>query len=66
MPDKMDIGSKAGIFALIAVAFVAPVFFQANNYYMDLFIMLGIYVIQGNAMNLLLGYLIDFGNAIVL
>jgi branched-chain amino acid transport system permease protein len=40
----------------IFVAILVPFLSRDNRYYMDVFIMLGIYVILGSAMNLLIGY----------
>lgn len=44
------------ILIALILAVLLPVLTQNNKYYMDVFIMLGVYVILGSSMNLLIGY----------
>jgi len=52
----MKTRTKIIIAISLIIAIVVPIFTRSNRYYMDVFIMLGIYVILGTAMNLLIGY----------
>ena len=53
---KVKTRTKVIIALSVIVAVVIPTLSRDNRYYMDIFILLGIYVILGTAMNLLLGY----------
>jgi branched-chain amino acid transport system permease protein len=53
---KVKIRTKIIIALTLIVAIYLPYSLQDNRYYMDIFIMLGIFVILGASMNLLLGY----------
>ena len=53
---KVKTRTKIIIAIVLLLAIIIPVFTRENRYYMDVFIMLGIYVILGASMNLLIGY----------
>jgi len=53
---KIKTRTKIFIAAALIFAIVYPITKQSNRYFMDVFIMLGVYVILGVAMNLLIGY----------
>ena len=53
---KVKTRTKIIIAITLLLAIVIPIFTRENRYYMDVFIMLGIYVILGASMNLLIGY----------
>ena len=53
---KVKTRTKIIIAIVLLLAIIIPIFTQENRYYMDVFIMLGIYVILGASMNLLIGY----------
>lgn len=53
---KIKFRTKIIIAAGLILAIIIPIMKQDNRYYMDVFIMLGIYVILGASMNLLIGY----------
>ena len=54
--QKVKTRTKIVIAIALFLAVLLPVMAQDNRYYMDIFIMLGVYVILGQAMNLLIGY----------
>ena len=53
---KVKTRTKIIIAVTLLLAIIIPIFTRENRYYMDVFIMLGIYVILGASMNLLIGY----------
>ena len=53
---KIKLRTKIIIAIALILAILIPVMNRDNRYYMDVFIMLGIYVILGASMNLLIGY----------
>lgn len=53
---KVKLRTKIIIAIALIFAIVVPFLTQSNRYYMDVFIMLGVYVILGASMNLLIGY----------
>ena len=53
---KIKLRTKIIIAIALLLAIIIPVITRENRYYMDVFIMLGIYVILGASMNLLIGY----------
>jgi len=53
---KVKLRTKIIIAIALLLAIIVPLITSKNRYYMDVFIMLGIYVILGSAMNLLIGY----------
>ena len=53
---KIKLRTKIIIAIALILAIVIPIINRENRYYMDVFIMLGIYVILGASMNLLIGY----------
>lgn len=53
---KVKLRTKIIIAAVLLLAILIPALLRSNRYYMDVFIMLGIYVILGQSMNLLIGY----------
>ena len=53
---KIILRTKIIIAIALILAILIPVMNRDNRYYMDVFIMLGIYVILGASMNLLIGY----------
>ena len=53
---KVKLRTKIIIAIALILAILIPVLNRDNRYYMDVFIMLGIYVILGASMNLLIGY----------
>lgn len=53
---KIKLRTKIIIAIALILAILIPVLNRDNRYYMDVFIMLGIYVILGASMNLLIGY----------
>lgn len=53
---SIKLRTKIIIAIALILAIVIPVINRDNRYYMDVFIMLGIYVILGASMNLLIGY----------
>jgi branched-chain amino acid transport system permease protein len=53
---KVKLRTKIIIAIALLLAIAVPLLTSKNRYYMDVFIMLGIYVILGSAMNLLIGY----------
>lgn len=53
---KIKLRTKIIIIIALILAIAIPVINRDNRYYMDVFIMLGIYVILGASMNLLIGY----------
>lgn len=53
---KVKTRTKIIIAIVLLLAIIIPIFTRENRYYMDVFIMLGIYVILGASMNLLIGY----------
>ena len=53
---KIKIRTKIIIAIALILAILVPILTRENRYYMDVFIMLGIYVILGASMNLLIGY----------
>lgn len=53
---KINNRTKIIIAVGLILSIALPIMKQDNRYYMDIFIMLGIYVILGAAMNLLIGY----------
>ena len=53
---KIKLRTKIIIAIALILAILVPVLSRDNRYYMDVFIMLGIYVILGASMNLLIGY----------
>ena len=53
---KTKLRTKIIIAIALILAILVPVLNRENRYYMDVFIMLGIYVILGASMNLLIGY----------
>lgn len=53
---KVKLRTKIIIAVALLLAILVPIFTRSNRYYMDVFIMLGIYVILGSSMNLLIGY----------
>lgn len=53
---KVKTRTKIIIVIAVLLAIILPILKRDNRYYMDVFIMLGIYVILGAAMNLLIGY----------
>jgi len=56
MVKKVKLRTKIIIAIALLLSIIIPLLTSNNRYYMDVFIMLGIYVILGSAMNLLIGY----------